>query len=77
MHAGQNKAQNLGDLVELAVEESLRGQLVVHLRAELLDALCVSVRQVGGVLALEKTNNLLQIHRNSNYKYNYKQPLHF
>ena len=49
----------MSHLVELPEEEATFGELVVHLLAELLDALGVPVRQVSGVLALEELYHLI------------------
>jgi len=48
----------LRDHVEILVKEASLSQLVIHLGAKLLDALGVSIRQVGGMLALEELDNL-------------------
>ena len=58
----QQKAQNLSDFVQLFVEEAFLRKLVIHLRAELLDALSVPVRKISGMLALKKLNHLVKIH---------------
>lgn len=65
VEAVKNKAQDLGHLVQLPVKEAFLGEFVVHLRAELLDALGVPIRQVGGMLALEELDNLVQVHVSS------------
>ena len=54
-----NEAQNFCDFVEVAEVETFSSELVIHLRAELLDALSVPVCQVSGVLFSEKLNDLV------------------
>ena len=68
----ENQAQNLCDSVKLLVEEAFLGQLVVHFRAELHDALSMPVGQVGGMLALEELDDLVQVHVDFKLFLNYK-----
>ena len=49
----------MSDLVQLHVEEAVTDKFIIHLRAQLLDALRVPIRQICRVLALEKFDHLL------------------
>ena len=57
-----NELKNLSNLRKLLEEESVAAQFVVHLLAEIDNALRMSIRQLSSVLVLKQVNNLVQIH---------------
>ena len=62
MQSVEQKTKHLGYFVELADEETLLVALVIHITAKLLDALSMAICLIGGVLALDELNDLVEIH---------------
>ena len=55
----ENESQNLRNFVELADQEALAGVFVVHLAAELLDALGMTISLISGMFALDELDHLV------------------